>query len=156
MVAQLYIILIMKDVQQNPRILNEVCKKGNLEQYRQIVKELFDFINKHGCRIATQYHRPTSTLDWSPPTGPIIRLNPEVHSEPLHVIWILLHEFGHFLSGKPQTPHLNNQQRWERELLAWEHADQQLNKFPVLLPYMESYIHQRANCLKTYEDNLGI
>ncbi|QJB35918.1 hypothetical protein HF329_33255 [Chitinophaga oryzae] len=140
------------EVKQNPRTVDEVCKKGQLEEHRDTIKAIFTLINEKGCKIATRYERPTSSVDWSAADGPIIRLNLLSNKEPIHIIWSLLHEYGHFLSGKPATARLDDDQQMAREVLAWEHADQQLIEFPELCECRQAYHQYRAACLKTYED----
>lgn len=144
----------MTDIVQNPRTLDEVCERGQMEQYRYLVKDVFDWVNNHGCRIMTRYERPESSCEWSATEAPIIRLNPKNNADPLDIIWTLLHEYGHFLSGKPATSRLNSQQKFERELLAWEYADKELINFRMLDEYKQLYFSYRAYCLKTYKDNV--
>jgi hypothetical protein len=92
-----YIIQLMKpmEVLQNPRTLEEICRVAGLDEYRAVLADIISRINVTGCRVATKYIEQKSTLYWSEPGGPLIRVNLQGNEEPLHVIWALLHEQGH-------------------------------------------------------------
>jgi hypothetical protein len=83
------------ELPQNPRTLDEICKVASLEAYRPVLERIIRSINALDCRLATKYNEQKSTLYWSEPGGPLIRVNLLFNEEPLHVIWALLHEQGH-------------------------------------------------------------
>lgn len=140
------------DVQQNPRLLDEICANGKLEEFRDTIKEILDEIHQRGCKVSTQYVRPTSSFEWYTPHPPMIRVKMHLNDQPLHIVWALLHEYGHFLSGKRQA----SDEKMGRENLAWKHADKLVSQFPQLSKHNASYSKYRKTCLKTYEEGLQL
>ena len=67
--------------------------------------------------------------------------------KPIHYIWDILHEFGHYLSGLPNR----HERTFDRELQAWELGLEQLKKYPELFAQVEDFEKYRENCLATYK-----
>ena len=135
-------------LQKKSRLLNEICDVGMLEEYRNVVDVLLEMIIKKGCRISIRYDVEYSNIVDAVDHGSHIRVSLKNVKDPLDIIWKLLHEYGHFLSGKTKS----NTSILEREELAWRYADEIVKSFPELLAHKEAYNKCKELCLNTYRE----
>jgi hypothetical protein len=132
------------------RLKREICHKGNLSQFENVVGEILVSIFESNCSISCCDTCDTSSIEQAKDGTFKTRIRigfrrPKEKS--IHYIWDILHEFGHHLSGLP-----NGEERsLERESKAWELGFEELKKYTVLLEHKEDYQKYREVCLKTYE-----
>jgi hypothetical protein len=69
--------------------------------------------------------------------------------DPITVIWDILHEYGHHLTGMPKQGDL----KLKREELAWEKAYEEFQNYPELQSHKESLNDYRELCLNNYRAN---
>lgn len=127
-------------------LLDEICDKGRLEEYRGTLQKIIIMIMEKGCKISTRYDVHYSNIEENKENGYHIRVSLANSGEPLDIIWTLLHEYGHYLSGKKQP----GDSRLQREQLAWTYADKLVAEFPQLSVNRQSYERCRQRCLGTY------
>ena len=127
--------------------INEFCVKGNLEEFRNILQDIFHKIEKGNCTISARYDSEISSH-----VDSIIRISLlPIYKKPLHILWTILHEFGHCLSGAiDKKDEYNLEVRIASEEKAWEYAEKELLKFPVLLEWNADFKNYKNECLKTY------
>lgn len=100
------------------RLLDEICETAHLQSYRATLSEIVAKIEEDGCWVYTDHYGTESVYTSPLDCAPIIRLSLVGIDKPLWVIWRLLHEYGHHLSGRRQL----NDTDIMREELAWNHA----------------------------------
>lgn len=129
----------------------EICDKANLWEFSKTIEKLIERIQKSGCEIfCSDIHEFSSlTQDLEGDNKSYIRLGLKNRKKyPIHVIWDILHEFGHHLSGKPN----GNEKSVKREEKAWELGLEQLKQLPELTGHLDNYKLYQKNCLKTYKN----
>lgn len=80
------------------RTINEFIQKGNLSEFNHEVDSILRKILSQGCTICCHYISGKSSYNSGPP--PIIRIEMNNRNVPVQIIWDILHEYGHFLSGE--------------------------------------------------------
>lgn len=130
----------------HPRLLDEFCDKGKLEPHRETLFQILSDIHENGCKVSARYDADYSNIDPNTVKPNHIRISLSKVSKPLDVIWILLHEYGHYLSGPRKT----QDTKIYREELAWQLADNELKKYVNLHSEMESYETCKNKCLQSY------
>ena len=129
-----------------PTLLDEICTKGGLElSYRSVLERIIIRIEKDGCIVTTRYDMKSSSYDTNIESD-IIRVSLKDVEEPLNIIWRLLHEYGHYLSGRAKV----GDQKMQREDLAWKHADTLVREYPELLPRIDDYERCKEQDLNSY------
>ncbi|SJZ67849.1 hypothetical protein SAMN04488128_1011162 [Chitinophaga eiseniae] len=127
------------------RLIDEICENVQLQRYRTIVNEIVNMIEADGCKVYTDYSRTASSY-LSTTEQPIIRISLLGVDKPLRVIWRLLHEYGHHLSG----PRKAEDTDISREELAWKYAEATLRKYPALLEMKMEFKECKDHDLGTY------
>jgi len=136
----------MKVPDKKTQLLNEICNTAGLNDYRDTVNEILNEIHSSNCNISCRYDKVGSNIEqYLNHENPRIRISMVSIKEPLHVIWAILHEFGHFKSGKP-----NGEEPIDREMLAWEIAEKDLKRYPDLLKEKDSFYRHKDYCIATY------
>lgn len=95
----------------NPRLVDEICSVGKLESYRIVLEEILIRIHNNGCRVSTRYDVDFSNFWEDLEKGNRIQVSLRKVEKPLDIIWKLLHEFGHHLSGPQKSPILKLKER---------------------------------------------
>ena len=137
--------------------VNAFCAKG-LENYRDIIAAIFKQIEKSKCHISARYDGGHSLHEFTDTNGKCrIRIClQKQYDNPIEIIWIILHEFGHHLSEPMDVEDRSNfQLRIEREKLAWEKAEKLLILYPKLLELKSNFDNYQKQCLETYMRNWG-
>jgi len=126
------------------RTINEFIQKGNLSELSSEVDSIIRKIFSNGCTICCHYISDKSSYNSGPP--PIIRIEMNDRNVPVQIIWDILHEYGHFLSGEQEKkgPKIN------RELLAWQYAKKELENYPKLRQMILEFEAYAEFCLRTY------
>jgi hypothetical protein len=124
----------------------EFCIAGNLQKYKKAVSEILDMINAQNCKISYCQTCDVSSIAWSNP--PMIRVSFKVE-KPIHIIWNILHEFGHFQSGA----RAEEMEIYDRELLAWNFAAEEVKKIDELQMQLKDFYEYQNDCLRTYKPN---
>ncbi|TMI73287.1 MAG: hypothetical protein E6H09_07760 [Bacteroidetes bacterium] len=130
------------------RLLNELCKNGNLEDHRVPLSCLLDLIIESGVKVSTRYDKSSSNYEAYFESDLRIRISLLNVVDPLDVIWKIMHEFGHYLSGKREP----EDSTMDREEQAWIHADKILQQFPYFLSFKDKYEACKQNCLHSYRE----
>ncbi|SFE64092.1 hypothetical protein SAMN05518672_108207 [Chitinophaga sp. CF118] len=128
------------------RLIDEICETAHLQDYRTVVTEIVIMIEADGCKVYTDHSRTASS--YTSPMGqePIIRVSLLWVRQPLTVVWRLLHEYGHHLSG----PRIAEDTDIIREELAWNHAEVILQNYPQLLEMKMDFQQCKDHDLETY------
>jgi hypothetical protein len=124
-----------------PRLVDEICDIGKLKEFRSPLTDLITRIYAEGLKVSTRYDIGQSSIFRGH-----IRVTLVGVIEPLDIIWEMMHEYGHFLSGerKPEDSDI------QREEMAWSYADKLISSFPELLKHRDAYTICRERCLKSY------
>jgi hypothetical protein len=130
--------------QIGPIILDEICSMAKLEPFRATLEAILLRIHAQGCIVWTRTDITASSFLAEP--EPVIRVSLLNVEEPLNVIWRLLHEFGHFLSPVAKQ----EDDKMEREELAWRKADELVKEYPTLVVHMDKYEQCKEQDLDTY------
>jgi hypothetical protein len=137
------------------RLINEFCAKGNLEKYRTVLVKLFKEIFNAGCSISARYDSSKCSHSKDPKSCRImISLLPGLHKKPEHIIWTILHEFGHHFSPLAVDDKHDINKIIESEERAWvwaSHKVRQISEFNEMLDdfnsckeqYLRTYYHHR-------------
>lgn len=128
------------------RLIDEICDNAQLQDYRATLTQLVAMIEDDWCKVYADYSRKASSYNVTIDEAPIIRISLLVVKEPINVIWRLLHEYGHHLSG-PRYP---ADTKIFREELAWKYAEPLLEKYPELLKRKVEFDQCRDHDLGTY------
>lgn len=133
--------------------LNEFCKVGYLEPYRNELSDIFDLIDSEDCNISSRTDEFSSQHIYDNETCRIRISLQRRYDDPIEIVWTILHEFGHHCSGRAPRVRLNKEQKVIREQLAWEYAEDMLCQFPKLLERKQEFISYMQKCLSTYQTN---
>jgi hypothetical protein len=139
---------IMNYVPPDPKeqLIDEFCAEGKLEDFRQTIREILAEIKKNGAVVSCKYNETASNVDQDRERPKHIRVSMIHVKTPLNIIWVMLHEYGHYLDWPRNADHSVVQ----REETAWLLAEIELFKYPQLIPEIESFRIHRAWCLDTY------
>jgi len=134
------------------RLSKEICQNGELQDYSIVIEFLIEYIYSKGCRISCNYQTEGSSIEHSMQGEYLthIRIGMKNRSDkPLTIIWDILHEFGHHLSGKPNA----TGEKIIREIEAWDIAYKELFNFPVFAEFVKNFQSYKETCLLTYMKN---
>lgn len=108
----------------------EFRERAHLEEYQDVLNSLIDEILNSNCLLSICDTCITSLIEQSVDNSKQdhIRISLKNIEKPIHVIWSILHEFGHHESGKPN----GTERSIEREQEAWERGLKKLQEFPEL------------------------
>jgi len=135
------------------RLLDEILTVGKLDaKYRSTLETIIVRIEADGCRVMTRYDISSSSYAAYSDGQSIARISLKDVDEPMNIIWRLLHEYGHFLTGKIKL----NDSMIDREERAWQYADDLVKEYPDLLLRINEYERCKAHDLKTYREYLGL
>lgn len=127
--------------------IKEICTKGDILQYEQIINTQTHKIVEKGCSISCRYDRGHSVFEQQPDKPPHIRISLiDKKPTPLNIIWAILHEYGHLVSGNKKK----EDDTIDREELAWENAQKELKEYPELLKEESSFLAYKTFCLNSY------
>jgi hypothetical protein len=129
------------------RLLKEICQNGHLENYTESLDQLLKYISEAGVKVSTRYDVGYSNFEDYTDHIPRIRVSLTNVVHPLDIVWELMHEYGHYLSGKRKPEDIT----LEREILAWTHADRILHLFPEFAKHIRDYNLCKFRCLQSYE-----
>lgn|GEM_PF-1001673 len=134
------------------RILAEFCDKGSLQNYKETLKMVFDKIWMSGCQIAAREDCDLSSHSFDEGRC-IIRISlSKKYDDPIEIIWNILHEFGHHLSGDIDKAKLSDATtQLEREINAWKLARIEALLHPLLSVKISDFDQYKKKCLKGYE-----
>ena len=131
------------------QLKNKFCKEGKLLDYKEEIEQLIDRIVNSNCIISD-----CDTCEHSSISQPNdlkeknhIRISfkyPQIR--PIRLIWDVLHEFGHHLSGHPNGQEMSV----PRERQAWDIGQGILNEHPRLKQEEKDYEEYRDICLEDY------
>jgi len=117
----------MTYITRNPKeqLVNALCANGHLEIYRETINDLLDEINAAGATVSCN-NVAALNIDPSEDRPSHIRVSMIQVKIPLNIVWNILHEFGHY-QDYPRAPEHSTIQR---EITAWELAEQLVIKYP--------------------------
>lgn len=128
------------------QLINEICKNGLLEEYRDTIRAILEEIFANGAKVSCKYNETASNIDRDRVRPYHIRVSMIEVKHPLNIIWNILHEYGHYLDW----PVKQEDSRIDREKTAWRYAEQMLPKYPKLLDGIAYFEHHKNWCLSTY------
>lgn len=97
--------------------------------------------------ISQLYERSSIQYNNTGKYSAIIRIKVEKNSQEKQVLWNILHEYGHFLSGPTNNPNIT------REIEAWNKAYCVLTNYGELISLEQSFFEYQVSCLRTYFKN---
>jgi len=139
------------------RKAEEICVKGNAPQYLGEVTKLVQAIIDDKCEIACDYSSDRSrcqqSFDDETPSKIWISVR-KVRAKPIHLVWDIMHEFGHHQSGKPERGEVEDPvRRLIREELAWDKAEALLQDYSTLKMELADFLSYRDFCLIEYRES---
>jgi hypothetical protein len=129
------------------RTIDEFCKNGILEDYRDIIQDFFCYIEKENCKICARYDsKKSSHVDG------VIRISLlPIYKNSLEIIWTIFHEFGHYVSGAIDKKDEHNlEMRIASEEKAWEYAQKKITEYSKLAEQIGAFESYKSECLETY------
>jgi hypothetical protein len=132
------------------RLKREIVQNGNLSEFEVTIENLIQIIIESNCDISCDYTSKNSRISQSKDNSfkSHIWLGfKNIKEKRIQIIWDILHEFGHYLSGKSK----GDERTVEREKHAWDLAFKQLKRDPDLVTYSDDFKLYRDNCIKTYK-----
>ncbi len=133
----------------NHRIIDELCARGQLEKYRETVEQIIIIANQYGFGVCTRYDSLKSNIEWG--KTKIIRIAINEETKGLGLIWDLLHEIGHLIDGEPKKEDFCKQEIIAREEKAWENAWGMVqSKLIELISEYNHFEKHKRECLLTY------
>lgn len=135
--------------------VNEFCKNGNLELYRDILKDIFLKIGDANCKISARYDSDLSN-HISNNDYCLIQISlRRKYDKSIHIIWIILHEFGHHLSGPIKKQYENDIKLLiKSEQNAWKLAENEIHNYPELLIEIVDFNEFKEKELESYYNKL--
>jgi hypothetical protein len=134
-------------------LLEEICTMGKLDlSYHSTLEKIISRIEKDGCSVMTRYDIKSSSYEPYADREPIARVSLKEVEDPLYIIWRLLHEYGHYLSGKRKP----EDRTMDREELAWKYADELVRQYPDLHLRIDNFEKCKGQDLESYRRALGI
>lgn len=135
------------------RLINEFCYNGNLEKYRIVLVKLFKEIFDAGCGISARYDSSECSHSKDPKSCRImISLQPGLHKKPEHILWTILHEFGHHFSPLKLEDENDIDKIIDSEEKAWDWAENRFNSIREFKAVKNDFLALREKYLKTYYD----
>jgi hypothetical protein len=137
------------------RRLDEFCKVGNLEDYRDVLQAIFSKIDQANCRISTREDGGRSIHEFPNQDGNCYtRIALKSFAEnPIEAIWVILHEYGHHQSGTVEKSSFTKTVSLAREQQAWNIAREELLQYPTLACHIIEFDNYAHKCLKSYYEN---
>ncbi|MBA3285421.1 MAG: hypothetical protein ACR2GN_03935 [Bacteroidia bacterium] len=129
------------------QLRDEIVSNCNLNEFADTLYKILNLIYASDCLISCCdiYHVSSieQSIDNSKKSHIRISLK---HEKSIHIIWDILHEFGHHLSGNPN----GNEKTLERENKAWDIAHDYLKSFSDLVKYKTDFHEYRTKNIETY------
>lgn len=138
----------MSFIPKDPRsqLINEICKNGLLEDYRDTIELILKEIFKNGAKVSCKYNETPSNIDPDRVRPHHIRVSMIQVKDPINIIWNILHEYGHYLDWPVKV----KDSRIDREETAWKYAELMLRRYTQLLKEIEKFDIYKNWCLGTY------
>lgn len=141
-----------------PRVtaVDEICHYvPELAEHRDAITCVERALHARKFTIAVVSARSDAPRSWVAWKNDLLYLSVYNGWGGLSVLWDLLHELGHILSGQPE---LHGQPRTEaerteqqrRERIAWEFARTFIDAHPDLKVHVEDFERRREFCMKSY------
>lgn len=133
--------------------VNEFCIEANLENFREVLVDIFSRIEENNCWISARYDAGPSIHEFPNDTGRCMIRIPinQFKDKPIKIIWTILHEFGHHISGRFDK---NNASApgfiIQREISAWEYARSYIIENEHLRDQIDEFNIYADSCLNTY------
>ena len=126
----------------------EFVERGKLIEYQGVVDVLIDQILDSRCLLSICDICDTSRIEQNMDGTQLnhIRISLKNIEKPIHIIWCMLHEYGHHLSGKPT----GNEKSIAHEQEAWDNGLLVLQTFSLLKQEEANYIEFSKINLQTY------
>ncbi len=139
----------MKNIEKK---LDEFCSVGKLQGYREVLQLIFAKIDDANCNISTREDGGPSVHEFANDKGNChIRIPLKKYTKnPVAAIWVILHEFGHHLSGSIDKKDLTKAVVIQREIEAWNLARKELASFPILAKNISEFDEFAQKCLDSY------
>ena len=139
------------------KLVDEFCAKGSLHEYSEILYSIFERIKEAGCRISAREDSAISNHDFETDKCQIRISLLKVYDDPLEIIWTILHEFGHHLSGRIDRAKLDDPIfRMAREQEAWDRARIEVLIYPVLADNISHFDSYSLRLLDNYKRKLDL
>jgi hypothetical protein len=120
---------------------------SDLSSFGHIISWLYAQINEHNFKLWYRYDFQGCLCSSIDHDRKIIMWHIAATSG-LSLLWDLIHEFGHMLTGKPEEVH-RGKYEWERK--AWDHGwNVVTEKFPEVNDYRDSFEQRRNQQLSAF------
>lgn len=140
----------IKDIKLK-QIINEFCFEWDLELYRSCLEIAIQIIKDNDFSVSIWRNGPRSKINWD--QNHIQIAISEKSKGTLAIIWDILHEIGHLLTGNPKNNDFSTPDKITREEIAWENAWIIVkSKMPALVIAYEDFNNYRNDCLMSYKN----
>ncbi len=133
------------------KLINEICSYS-LQSYNESIGLIVRKILEVGARITVW---ETSEKSEYSPHEKRIFLGVKNRAEALHIVWSLLHEFGHHIDEIGKFGNKNDVEMG-RERRAWAYADIEVKNYSDLMSEITSYKLRKEYCLNRYAKRNGL
>lgn len=133
------------------QIIDEFCIGWGLDPYRICVATAIQIAKDKEFSVSIWRNGLRSKINWE---QCIIQIAiPENSKGRLSILWDLLHEIGHLLTGRPKENELIAENALEREEKAWDIAwNIVIDKMPSLQDAYNDFNNHKKECLRSYRD----
>jgi hypothetical protein len=132
------------------RTIDEFCNIGKLESFRTSVSQLFKHIEASGCTISSRQDEKRSSHEFNNKKCIMRICLLDIYNEPIEIIWTILHEFGHHITGKPSEKQIDFSSKLDRERIAWQEGRLIALNFPAFTERIYDFDKYANHCLQTY------
>jgi hypothetical protein len=133
------------------QLIEELCTCGHVSEYKEIIKKIVSSIRSSNCKISCTYNNDITLISQpKEEDGRMSHIRISLKNErehPIILIWEILHEYGHHLSGRRR----DQDSDIEREIAAWDYAFIEMKKYFNSEQDFESFEKYRIKCLETYK-----
>lgn len=128
------------------QLAREICHITKSEKLFDVIQKIIFDICQNKVGISPTKSQDATYIEYSisEQFNAIIKLRINENEPTEIVIWDILHEYGHFLSGKPDKTTI------KREIEAWNKAYVILKDYSELISLEDSFFTYQEFCLKTY------
>lgn len=136
------------NIDKTNRLTSEICTLTDSNKLEEVISKIILDILENNVSITLSKFHETTSIEFreSGSYKAMIKLHVKDKMTTEDVIWDILHEFGHFLSGKPE----NKSPSLIREVEAWNRGYLILSNYSDLMFLESNYFAYQTSCLETY------
>lgn len=134
------------------RRLHELTSKARLQEYSEVLTRIIEDIYSSDCKLYFREDEDIRSSHSRLEDDCYIRvsLKKGVYKMKEHVIWVILHEFGHHFQNSMAEELTDREIRYEKEKNAWDFAERKFEEYKFSKDLMGNFIECRDMYLQTY------